>query len=71
LQVAWEGLLSSATYSSVVSEAIQQRWQAQLVLVQPDTQRFNQAIEQYNRSIAEFPAVLLARLFKFTPGCVL
>jgi LemA protein len=50
---------------------LQQRWQAQRLLVQPDTQRFNQAVEQYNQAIAEFPAVLLARLFKFRPGFVL
>jgi LemA protein len=71
LQAAWEGLLASAAYASAVSEAIQQRWQAQLLLVQPDTQRFNQAIEQYNQAIAEFPAVLIARLFKFVPGSTL
>ncbi len=71
LQAAWEGLLASTSHASAVSDDIQQRWQAQRLLVQPDTQRFNQAIEQYNQAIAEFPAVLLTRLFKFTPGSTL
>jgi LemA protein len=71
LQTAWEGLLASPLHASTVSEPIQQRWQAQRLLVQPDTERFNQAIEQYNQAIAEFPAVLLTRLFKFTPGSTL
>jgi LemA protein len=71
LQTAWERLVAPSAYRLAVSDALQQRWQAQQLLVQPDTQRFNQAVEQYNQAIAEFPAVLLARLFKFTPGFVL
>lgn len=71
LQAAWDSLVAPSAYRVAVSDAIQQRWQAQLLLVQPDTQRFNQAVEQYNQAIAEFPAVLLTRLFKFTPGFVL
>jgi LemA protein len=71
LQAAWESLLALSAYQLAVSDALQQRWQAQLLLVQPDTQRFNQAVEQYNQAIAEFPAVLIARLFKFNPGFTL
>ncbi|MFM2239687.1 MAG: hypothetical protein RJA69_1061 [Pseudomonadota bacterium] len=71
LQAAWESLVAPSAYRVAVSDALQQRWQAQILLVQPDTQRFNQAVEQYNQAIAEFPALLLARLFKFTPGFVL
>jgi LemA protein len=68
LQAAWEALLEPEAYRDVVSEALQQRWQAQLLLVQPDIERFNQAIEQYNQAIVEFPAVLIARLYRFAPG---
>ena len=71
LQAAWDSLVAPSAYRVAVSDALQQRWQAQRLLVQPDTQRFNQAVEQYNQAIAEFPAVLLARLFKFRPGFVL
>jgi LemA protein len=71
LQAAWESLVAPSAYRVAVSEVLQQRWQAQLLLVQPDTQRFNQAVEQYNQAIDEFPAVLMARLFKFMPGFVL
>jgi len=71
LQAAWASLVAPPAYRVAVSDALQQRWQAQRLLVQPDTQRFNQAVEQYNQAIAEFPAVLLARLFKFRPGFVL
>jgi LemA protein len=68
LQAAWEALIEPQAYRQSVSEALQQRWQAQLLLVQPDIERFNQAIEQYNQAIAEFPAALIARLYRFTPG---
>jgi LemA protein len=71
LQAAWDNLLAPSAYRQAVSDALQQRWQAQLLLAQPDTERFNQAVEQYNQAIAEFPAVLLARLFKFMPGFTL
>jgi len=68
LQSAWEALLEPQAYRLAVSEVLQQRWLAQLLLVQPDTERFNQAIDQYNQAIDEFPAVLIARLYRFTPG---
>jgi LemA protein len=68
LQAAWEALLHPLVYQLVVPEAMQQRWHAQVLLVQPDSARFNQAIEQYNAAIDQFPAWLIARIFKFVPG---
>jgi LemA protein len=68
LQAAWEALLEPHAYRQAVSDALQQRWQDQLLLVQPDTERFNQAMDQYNQAIDEFPAVLIARLYRFMPG---
>lgn len=66
LQVAWADMLQA--YQMAVPEETRQRWQAQTLLVQPDTARFNQAVEQYNSAIAQFPALLIARLFQFEPG---
>ena len=71
LQAAWDDLLAPSAFRQAVPESLQQRWQAQQLLVQPDTQRFNQAVEHYNQALAEFPALLIARLFKFQPGFTL
>jgi hypothetical protein len=41
------------------------------ISIQPDLQRFNQAVMHYNEAIAMFPATAMARLFKFKPGRIL
>jgi hypothetical protein len=41
------------------------------ISIQPDLQRFNQAVTHYNEAIEMFPATLMARMFKFTPGRIL
>jgi len=37
-------------------------------MAQAATEHFNQAVLRYNAAIAQFPAVLLAKLFGFQPG---
>jgi LemA protein len=37
-------------------------------MAQAATERFNQAVVQYNEAIAQFPAALLAWLFGFHPA---
>jgi hypothetical protein len=51
-----------------VPEALQQRWLALDMLVQPEVQRFNASITDYNHAIAQYPAALLATLFQFHPA---
>jgi hypothetical protein len=38
------------------------------IVVQPDIQRFNQAVQNYNEAIDLFPASWMARALKFTSG---
>jgi len=45
-----------------------QRWTELSISIQPDLERFNQAVLRYNEAIAMFPALLMARLFAFKPG---
>jgi LemA protein len=68
LQAAWEALVHPLVYQLAVPETMQQRWHAQVLLVQPEAARFNQAVTQYNDAIDQFPAWLIARSFKFEPG---
>ncbi len=37
------------------------------MVIQPELQRFNHAVENYNLAIAQFPALFLARSLRFEP----
>jgi LemA protein len=54
-------------YVSVPTE-LTQHWRELGIAIQPDLQRFNQAVLHYNDAIAMFPAMLLARVFKYKAG---
>jgi hypothetical protein len=51
-----------------VPDALQQRWLALDLLVQAELQRFNVCVIDYNHSIGQYPAALLAKLFQFHPA---
>jgi hypothetical protein len=57
-------------YVSVPAE-LTQRWAELGISIQPDLQRFNQAVTNYNDAISMFPATWMARMFKFKPGRIL
>jgi hypothetical protein len=68
LQLAWAGLIHPDAFYVNVPETLQQRWLALDMLVQPEVQRFNASITDYNHAIAQYPAALLAKLFQFHPA---
>ena len=68
LQAAWENLTHPDTYYVSVPEELTTRWKELTIVVQPDIQRFNQAVQNYNEAIDLFPASWMARALKFTPG---
>ena len=71
LQDAWEALTHPDVYYVSVPAELTQHWRELGIAIQPDLQRFNQAVRLYNEAIAMFPAVLLARIFKYKAGRVL
>ena len=68
LQDAWEALTHPDVYYVSVPVELTQRWTELSISIQPDLERFNQAVLRYNEAIAMFPALLMARLFAFKPG---
>lgn len=71
LQEAWESLTHPDVYYVSVPTELTQQWRELGIAIQPDLQRFNQAVLVYNDAIAMFPAVLLARIFKYKAGRIL
>jgi len=71
LQDAWEALTHPDVYYVSVPAELTQRWVELGISIQPDLQRFNQAVVNYNDAIDMFPATWLARLFKFKAGRIL
>jgi LemA protein len=71
LQDAWEALTHPDVYYVSVPAELTQRWVELGISIQPDLQRFNQAVTNYNEAISMFPATGMARLFKFNPGRIL
>jgi hypothetical protein len=49
-----------------VPEELRKRWHEIGVLTQPELEKFNAAVDEYNEAIALFPASLLARAKHFT-----
>lgn len=68
LEAAWVDLVHPDMYPVTVTQALCLRWQELGVLIQPDRQRFNDSVALYNQAIEEFPALLIARSFKFLPA---
>jgi hypothetical protein len=71
LQEAWESLTHPDVYYVSVPAELTQRWAELGIAIQPDLQRFNQSVLNYNEAIGMFPATLMARTFKFKPGRIL
>ena len=71
LQDAWEALTHPDVYYVSVPAELTQRWSELGIAIQPDLQRFNQAVMNYNEAIDMFPANWMARTFKFKPGRIL
>jgi LemA protein len=71
LQDAWEALTHPDAYYVSVPAELTQRWSELSIAIQPDLQRFNLTVQNYNEAIVLFPALLLARVFKFKPGRIL
>lgn len=71
LQDAWEALTHPDVYYVSVPSELTQRWIELGISIQPDLQRFNQAVLTYNEAIDLFPAILMARFLKYKPGRIL
>jgi len=71
LQDAWDALTHPDVYYVSVPAELTQRWTELGISIQPDLQRFNQAVTNYNDAISMFPATGMASLFKFKPGRIL
>jgi LemA protein len=55
----------------LLPESVRQQWLEQRLLSQPLRRAFNQAVEQYNFAIAQWPASLVARAFDFRTALAL
>jgi LemA protein len=71
LEAAWAALTHPDVYYVTVPEALTQRWTELGIAIQPDMQRFNQTIQNYNDAVTLFPARALARLLHMKPGDIL
>jgi hypothetical protein len=71
LQDAWEALIHPDVFYISVPPDLMQRWTELGISIQPDLQRFNQSVLNYNDGIAMFPASVMARGFKYKPGRIL
>lgn len=73
LRTAWAGVLSTAIAADATPSAdrLQERWMRLLHQSLPLRARFNEAAQQYNQAIGQFPASLLAASFRFTPAGLL
>ncbi|MEY2621827.1 MAG: hypothetical protein RIT26_1647 [Pseudomonadota bacterium] len=73
LSVAWQAFESvwdelKVSPWGLLPEPVRQQWQENRLLAQPLRRAFNQAIDQYNHAIVQWPAWLLARSFQFQPA---
>ncbi len=71
MQDAWLALIHPDVYYVSVPAHLKQRWLELDLLVQPEVQRFNAAIVEYNYAITQYPAALLAKLFQFRTAALL
>ena len=70
LRTAWSSALADAVPADAVpsAERLQARWMRLLHQALPLRTAFNDAAQAYNQAIAQFPALLVARLFGFRPA---
>lgn len=71
LRMAWQRLQHDDAHDlagAALPESLQSRWQHLAGQVQSDTALFNQQVAIYNEAIAQFPALVLARLFALEPA---
>ena len=71
LHMAWQRLQQEDAHDlagAAVPETLQLRWQQVTGQIQADTAQFNQQVVAYNDGIAQFPALVLARLFSLKPA---
>jgi LemA protein len=66
LEAVWDELRVSPWH--LLAESVRQQWQQQHLLAQPLRRAFNQAIEQYNHAVAQWPARWIAHSFRFEPA---
>lgn len=71
-QVAWQAYVQlSKGQSDILEEHVQewsQRWLQLTTLQSHSTERFNTAVQDYNRAITQFPACVVARLSGLKAG---
>lgn len=67
LQQAWPGPVQNLTAEPALA-GWHSSWQQQMHLLTLAVTSFNQAVIAYNRAIAQFPAMLIARLLGMAPG---
>jgi LemA protein len=67
LQMAWLEATSegSDVFGAALSESTRTQWSEARQHIRPAARAFAEAIQGYNTAIAQFPALLLARLFGF------
>lgn len=53
----------------MLPESVVQQWQMGLGECDHLGRQFNAAVQQYNEAVEQFPALILARIFGFQPGC--
>ena len=68
LAYAWHVLVHPDVFFLSVPEELRKRWHEIGVLTQPELERFNLAVDDYNGAIQLFPASLLAKVNDFTPA---
>ncbi|MES2975652.1 MAG: LemA family protein [Pseudomonadota bacterium] len=71
LYMAWHRLQQDDAHDlagAALPETLQLRWQQIEAHVQSDAALFRQQVETYNDAIAQFPALVLARLFSLRPA---
>lgn len=71
VQVAWHAYAQLCARSAQPANALpewQQRWLQLTTLQSHSTEQFNQAVHDYNRAIAQFPACVVARLSGLKPA---
>jgi LemA protein len=70
MQGAWQRL--NDTHEDLAGAAVPQRlaslWQHQHALAQEKLRDYNACVQAYNRSVAQFPAIILAWTFAFGPA---
>lgn len=70
MQAVWRGVRGKVDPSNIeaADSAALDEWGRLVLQEQPLVAAFNEAVVAYNAAVHQFPAVLVARLFRFRPG---